>query len=300
MHSGYAESQSEFGAPMELPRCGGWVLKRKIAASNSFDAMGCYPLFCCKDWAQLSLDLEDLNKNATANLVSLSLVADPFGVYDETYLRHCFKDVVIPFKEHFIVDLQRPLNGIVSAHHRYYARKALNNLIPEECSQPIQFADEWASLYANLIDRHSLDGIKAFSRNAFTVQLAIPGTVVLRVIHQGITVGAHIWYVQGDVAYSHLAALSETGYTLMASYALYLYALKYFADKVRWLDLGAGAGSSNDGGDGLSQFKRGWSNGTRTAYFCGRIFNHKIYEEHVKAKSISSTDYFPAYRKGEF
>ena len=52
--------------------------------------------------------------------------------------------------------------------------------------------------------------------------------------------------------------------------------------------------------DGLSQFKRGWSTGTRTAYFCGRIFDHKSYAEIVKAKGIAATTYFPAYRKGEF
>ncbi len=300
MHSNYSESQSEFGAPMELPRCGGWVLKRRIAASDSFDAMGCYPLFFCRDWAQLGSDLENLKKDAAANLVSLSLVSDPFGEYDEPYLRHCFKDVVIPFKEHFIVDLQRPLNEFVSAHHRYYARKGLKSMLIEESPEPAQFVDEWVDLYANLIDRHNLYGIKAFSREAFVKQLSIPGTVMLRVLHQGIPVAAQIWFVQGEVGYSHLTSMNEAGYALRASYALYGFALEHFAGKVRWLDLGAGAGTKNGGTDGLSEFKRGWSSGTRTAYFCGRIFNHERYEEHVKAKSITSTDYFPAYRKGEF
>lgn len=295
MHPGYAESLSEFGAPRELQQCGGWVIERPIPDFPYRDAMGCYPLFVCQGWPVLHSDL----KNLEDELVSLSLVADPFGGYDREDLDRCF-DYVVPFKEHFIVDLHRPLNDVVCAHHRYYARKAQKSMIIEECLEPTQFVDEWVALYANLNNRHNLSGIKAFSREAFAKQLAIPGTVLLRVLHQGVIVAAQIWFVQGEVGYSHLTALNETGYALRASYALYWSALEYFSGKVRWLDLGAGAGVDNNGMDGLSEFKRGWSSGTRPAYFCGRIFNHEKYAEIVKAKGVTATDYFPAYRKGEF
>ncbi len=217
--------------------------------------------------AQLSCDLEDIEEDTTTNLVSLALVTDPFGEYDETYLRRCFKDVVIPFKEHYIVDLHRPLDTMVSAHHRYYARKALKKLSLEECREPLQFIDEWIALYGNLINRHNLEGIKAFSRESFAKQLAIPGAVMLRVMHQGIPVGAQIWFVQGEVGYSHLTALNETGYALRASYALYWFAVEFFSGKVRWLDLGAGAGAKSDGKDGLSEFKRGWSDENTNGLF---------------------------------
>ena len=40
--------------------------------------------------------------------------------------------------------------------------------------------------------------------------------------------------------------------------------------------------------------------GTRTAYFCGRIFDRRLYQEIVKSAGIVDTDYFPAYRLGEF
>jgi hypothetical protein len=296
MHPGYAESLVEFGTPRELHRCGGWILERQIPGFPYRDAMGCYPLFCCQDWSQLYADLEDLGDE----LVSLALVPGPFGEYDEACLHRCFKDVVIPFKDHFIVDLRRPMNDVVSTHHRYYARKALKSLHIEECQEPTQFIDEWVALYANLIDRHNLKGIKAFSKRAFAKQLSIPGTVMLRAMHQDVVAGAQIWFVQGEVGYSHLTALNEAGYELRASYALYWSAIECFSDKVRWLDLGAGAGAKSDGTDGLSQFKRGWSTGTRTAYFCGRIFDPERYAEIVKAKGIAATDYFPAYRKGEF
>jgi lipid II:glycine glycyltransferase (peptidoglycan interpeptide bridge formation enzyme) len=124
--------------------------------------------------------------------------------------------------------------------------------------------------------------------------------IVLKANYQGDTIGAHLWFQQGEVAYSHLAAFSPIGYELMASYALYWHALEYFADKVRWLDLGAGAGVTSKANGGLSQFKRGWSSSQRTVYFCGRIFDHRNYNKIVQAKGIPSTNYFPAYRSGEF
>jgi hypothetical protein len=257
--------------------------------------MGCYPLFACQDWSQLFADLEDIG----SELVSLALVADPFGDYDVASLRQCF-GTVLPFKEHFTVDLDRPLNDFVSAHHRYYARKALRNVLVEHCREPARLIDEWVDLYTTLIKRHNITGIRAFSRESLAKQLSVPGIVVFRAVHQGMTIGAHLWYVQGQVGYSHLQAVSLTGYRLSAAYALYWYALRWFSRSIRCLNLGAGADIDNKGADGLSQFKRGWSTDTRPAYFCARILHNERYREIVEAKRISVTDYFPAYRKGEF
>jgi hypothetical protein len=296
MHPGYAESLKEFGIPRELPSCGGWILKRPIPGFPYHDAMGCYPLFACQDWSQLHADLEDLGQE----LITLSLVTDPFGAFELTHLQRCF-DVVTPFKEHFIVDLSRPIYDFVSRDHRDAAQKAFRRGIHvEKVQDPMQFAEDWITLYATLIKKYSIKGIKAFSRAAFVRQLSIPGLVMLRAAQQGITVGFHLVFVQGEVGYNFLGAYSDAGYKLRASCALYLYSIEYFANQLRWLDLGGGAGVNNDATDGLSQFKMGWSTGNRTAYFCGRIFDPERYAEIVKAKGIAATDYFPAYRKGEF
>jgi hypothetical protein len=296
MHPGYAESLVEFGAPRELPQCGGWILERQIPGFPYRDAMGCYPLFCCQDWSQLHADLEGIGDE----LVSLALVTDPFGEYDLTYLQRCFEDTIIPFKEHFVVDLHRPVNDIVSKNRRKKARKALKEVCVEECQEPAQFIGEWVALYTTLSERHNITGIRAFSRAAFAEQLSIPGMVMLRAVYRGTTVGITLWFVQGKVGYGHLAAFNKIGYELRASYALDWFAFEFFSDKVRWLDLGAGAGITDDSTDGLSEYKRGWSTGTRTVYFCGRIFDRQRYAEIVKAKGIASNEHFPAYRKGEF
>lgn len=300
LHPTYAQSLAEFGTPRELSRCGGWILERPISESSSesswHDGMGCYPLFACRDWSQLPADIEELREQ----FVALSLVADPFGVYEVADLQRCF-DMVQPFKDHFVADLHQPLNTIVSKHHRYYARRSLSQVEVEVCPNAAQFLDEWMALYATLIEKHHLKGIKAFSRTAFDTQLQVPGIVALRATHQGATVAAHLWYVQGEVAYSHLAASSAAGYDLMASYALYWFAIQHFTQEgaVRWLDIGAGAGAAATAG-GLSEFKRGWSTSTRPTYFCGRIFNPAQYNAIVEARGVPSTGYFPAYRRGEF
>ena len=293
-HPFYAASLSEFGVPHALPESGGHVLVRRVPDTTYRDAKGPYPLFACRDWSRLPEDLETIGED----LVSLALVPDPFGDYNEKLLRRCF-DVVRPFKEHFVANLEVPRDSMVSKHHRYYARKTFEEVRVEECEEPPRFLEEWTGLYANLADRHGLGGIHAFSRESFAGQLEVPGMVMFRAVAGGETVGMHLWYVSGEVAYSHLAASSERGYELMAAYALHWFAIEHFAGRLASLDLGAGAGIGEDSG-GLSRFKKGWSTGTRTAYFCGRIFDHEKYMKLSLENGAEKTGYFPAYRAGEF
>ena len=294
-HPSYAASLADFGTPRLLPRSGGWVLERDIPHSAARDAMGCYPLFVCQDWDGLEADLEDVRE-----WICLSMVTDPFGAYDEECLRRCFGERVAPFKRHFVTALDRPIDAIVSSHHRYYARKALERVFVERCAEPARFLDEWVELYSHLVARHDVRGIRAFSKSAFAAQFDVPGLVMMRATHQGTTVGAHLWYQHGSVVYSHLAAVNALGYELMASYALHWYALQTFAGEACWLNLGAGSGTVDHEDGGLTRFKRGWATGTRTAYLCGRIFHQSKYQAILQAHQNPPSDYFPAYRRGEF
>jgi hypothetical protein len=296
-HPAYAESLNGFGIPTELPGSKGWILERPITGFDYCDAMGCYPIFVCQDWSQLSADLGRVGKS----LVCLSLITDPFGAYDTTYLRQCFRDVVTPFKEHFVADLSRPFDEFVHPHHRRNARKALREVSIAECANPVTFLDEWTVLYGTLVERHRITGMAAFSRQSFARQLTVPGIVAFRAVHDDATVGMLLWYEQGDRAYYHLGAYSPLGYELGASFALFDYSIRYFAERhFQWLNLGARAGLETPEASGLSRFKQGWSTGTRTAYFCGRIFDRNKYQELVLAKNVPLTEYFPAYRMGEF
>jgi len=296
-HAAYAAALSEWGQPVLLPRCGGWALERDIAGSGAVDAMGCYPLFTCRDWSALRRDLESIDRN----WVSLVLVVDPFGDYSVDDLRACFPDLMIAFKRHYVVDLRRSARDFVDAHHVRNARKALRSVTVDVCSEPLTLLDDWTALYDVLIQRHQIRGITAFSRASFGRQLHVPGLVALRARTGGETVGILLWYVTGNVAYYHLGAYSDAGYDACASFALFWFALEYFADLgVGWLALGAGAGIQGTEDDGLSRFKRGWSTDTRVAYLCGRIFDRAAYQALVRQRmDLPETGYFPLYRYGE-
>ncbi len=295
LHPDYVRSLAAFGEPRLLPRSGGSVLIRDIAGTSQKDALGVYPLVCCRDWSALAEDLAA----ESAGWVSLALVVDSFSGLGEPELRRLF-DPVRLFKEHFVAELGPPVEALASKHHRYYARQSLKTVGVETVERPSAHLDEWSELYAELIRRHELRGIKAFNREAFATQLAIPGMVMLRAADAQGAVGMHLWYVQGDVAYSHLAAFNERGYDAMAAYALYWHAITWFTGRVRFLNFGAGAGVSTDATDGLTRFKRGWSNASRSAWFCGRVFDRGAYDHLTAERAPAGTTFFPAYRAGEF
>jgi hypothetical protein len=257
--------------------------------------MGCYPLFACRDWSLLKDDLDALK----GDLVSLALVADPFGDYTPERLQECF-DIVKPFKEHVVVDLSQPRDAVVSKHHRRNARKALKKLYVERCESPSEYLDDWMTLYSHLVERRAISGIPTFSRDSFSLQLQVPGVTLFRALHEGHTVGAALRYESDDVVYGHLVAFDDVGYRLGASYALTWFQLDYYAGKARWLDLGGVPGLKADRNDGLWVYKSGWSPMTRPVFFCGRILDCERYEAIVKERYAAANGYFPAYRAGEF
>jgi hypothetical protein len=258
--------------------------------------MGCYPVFSCADWSRLGQDLDTLE----TDIVSLIVVTDPFGTYSEPQLHEFFPDLVRPFKEHFVVDLREPMKQRVSSHHQRNVRKASGQVLVERCPDPSELAPVWCTLYQELVARHRINGLAAFSRTALTQQLKVPGVVVFRAQGTDATIGMTVWYRVGSFAYYHLGAYSHEGYATGASFAIFNYALRHFAEVgLRWIDLGGAPGLDADGRDGLSRFKRGWATGTRTAYLCGRIFDRTAYAALVTTVGRLKSTYFPAYRSGE-
>ena len=297
LHQGYADSLSEFGSPVHLPHSRGWIMKRRIPGTIHHDAMGCYPIFMCRNWSRLHMDLADIGDQ----LLTLTLVADPFGSYDINYLQKCFKDLVKPFKDHYVIDLSRSIATFVCSHHRRNALNALRKITVEICEEPLLLIDEWCHLYGHLVKRHGIKGISAFSESAFSKQLEVPGLVASRAVYNQKTIGINLWYIHEDVGYYHLGASSPLGYELRASFALFWLAIEYFAEqRLKWLSLGAGAGFKRDTADGLSRFKRGWSTHTKTAFLCGRIFNPELYLKIATEKGNPKTDFFPTYREEDF
>ena len=297
LHPLYARSLSEFGAPVTLPQCSGWLLERRIPNSDLKDAMGCYPLFCCTDWTRLAADIEKVKDR----YVTISLVADPFAPVTPVDLSRSFQ-LVQPFKKHFIIGVTDSTDRHIHRHHRYYARRALRQIQVRLVDDPRACLDDWVRLYQILVERHHLRGVKAFSKMAFATQFKVPGLVIFQARRNGRTIGMHLWYLQSGVAYSHLSAFDQEGYSLRAAYALHWSAIQEFkrnhAQELRWIDLGAGAGAKENERDGLSIFKRGWGTAEKAKYFCGSICDRESYEALIATNKIDS-NYFPLYRGGE-
>ncbi len=293
-HSLYAASFQAIGQPIELPQSGGWILKRKINETGLYDAMGCYPLFCCQNWCSLKQDFQALNED----ILTLAVVTDPFGRYQYEDLRDTFNHTAKAYKEHFVIDLSQNPASFISKHHQRNVRKASKNVQVVLGSPPVRYSETWIKLYRRLIQRHDIQGIAAFSARSLTDQLAVPGIKLFYAVEGQSIVGIMLWYVQREVAYYHLAAYSDRGYDLKASFALFQHSIEYFSEKgLCWLSLGAGAGVKGDTTDGLTRFKSGWSTGTRMAYFCGHVFDQKKYAECLQAKDLKEGEFFPAYRK---
>jgi hypothetical protein len=294
LHSLYAASFSAYGIPQSLNHSGSWIVKRNTPVLDASDAMGCYPLFCCADWWGLGEDLQQLQKE----VVSIALVADPFGNYTPELLESLF-EVVWPYKQHFVADLWQPLDQFTSPRHRKLGRKALQKISVEVCPNPLAHLDEWVWLYGQLIEKRGIRGMRCFSRDAFAKQLSVPGLVMFRATEHKNPLSLDLWYIQGDVAQGHLAGTSPRGYELQVSYGVKLTILQYFTGKVRWVNLGGVPGVSTESNNGLASFKHGWSSETRTAYFCGKVFNPAAYQELARATRSENAEFFPAYRAGE-
>jgi len=293
----YTKSFSDYGSPLYLEKCGGWVLKRNIPGFSYNDAMWTYPIFTCLNWGKLP---EDMNQLADT-LVSISAVTDPFGNYSYEDLQEAFPDVCYPFKDHFIVDLGRSPESFVNPHHRRNVNHAVRNVKVLISEDPSEWLDEWDSLYNLLVIRHKIKGITRFSKKIFETQLSVPGIIAFKAFFDRECVGMLLWYTQNSIAYYHLGAYTDLGYKQKASFALFWNAIEYFADhSLKWMSLGAGAGLQRNNNDGLTRFKSGWATGVRTAYFCGRIFDHGKYSEISSSKNNAAVDFFPAYRFGEF
>ena len=294
-HPQYAWSLQEFGKPRELPQSRGWILERSIPMFSDTDAMGCYPLFACKDWSRLHLDIDDLQNQ----LVSLSLVTDPFGDYSEPYLRRCFPDLVLPFKEHFVIDLEKPPAQGVLRRHRKEARRALRQVMVQVHPNPPAFLDAWMNLHSHLIAKHNVKGIAAFSRSSFAAQLKTPGMVVLWASYGGEPVAATLYFVHDGIAHGHVLGSTDVGYEHGALYALIWSAIEHFKGSVRWINLMGVPGAHDVGSEGIRRFKMGWTRETRIAWLCGKILKPERYAEIVRATGTSQARYFPAYREGE-
>jgi len=277
-----------FAPPYELlhlPQSEMYVLKRLIPGTEYYDAMGCYPVVPLVNAEAMASDMEMLKLQ---DIVSLVLVADSFFCPPEKTLRGMF-DHVLAYKEHYLHDFSLARND--NSHHRYEIRQAL-----KQCDVRVialkDHLDTWCALYRTLIEKRGITGMQAFSRDYFA-SLAEMDMVMIGAFSNGVLVSAHLWFEYQGYVYSHLAASSEDGYKLRAPYAVYDYSIEYFAGKhAKLLDFGGGA-DAGQVGEGLTRFKKGFSNKSSMCFLCGKILDQELYQKLSAGKTGS---YFPIYR----
>ncbi len=290
----YAESL-RIGKPVLLKQSGGYLIERNFPSKNGatdYDLTGPYPVYSCKNWSRLSDDIHSLEKHN----ISVSLVTDPFFDCDIDYLETIFTDKFVLFKKHYIVNLSEDLDSHISRNHKRNIKRAQNNVDIEIIDRPYEIIDSWIELYANLAKRHGIQGVADFSAKSFELKLSLPGMIAAVAYSNGVPVGIVLWYFGKDVAYYHLAAYSNLGYELKASFPLFYKSLQYLRDKVDFLSLGGGAGLGNDEQDGLTRFKAGWAKESRDVYFCGKILNSKRDRSICEENNQKESRFFPAYR----
>lgn len=284
----YARVFDGVARPLRVEPWGTYVLVRDLPGGQGQDAMGVYPLTAFPPGADLESGLGVLRD---AGLVSVGLVPDPATAPPIADLQRAF-GLCRAFKTHQLIDYGRQVG--FSKHHRYEVKKALSQVSVEIVSLS-EHLEAWRRLYAQLSTRHALQGLAAFSDDAFARLAEVEGLTAIAASADGEIVSMHLWAADEERGHatSLLAASSEEGYRRSAAYAVYDAAIGHFSH-LRTLNLGSGAGLS-DTEDGLARFKRGFANAEATAHFCGAILDSARYAALSGGTTALETP-FPAYR----
>ena len=284
----YARVFEQMAEPLWVPAWGAYVLVRDIPDGGGRDALGMYPLAPFAAGADLEAGLRWLQAQG---LVAIGLVPDPAASPPLAELQKAF-GLCIPFKTHYLIDFSRPVE--FTRHHQGKVRRALKDVAVETVALS-QHIEAWCGLYDNLIDRHEIGGLSAFSPEAFRRLAEIDGLTTVAARADGEIVSMHLWVTDPDgrTAYSLLADTSLAGYRRSAAYVVNDASIRLLSG-LACINLGGGAGLQG-GEDGLTYFKRGFSNAEVQAYFCGAILDPARYAA-LSGGATQPTIPFPAYR----
>jgi hypothetical protein len=282
----YAEALRYLGRPVPVEAWKSFVIARPLPAGDGEDAIGAYPMAVIDPDANLAAGLAALR---SAGLVSLMVVPDPLAAPPAARLAEGF-DFCRPFKTHYLIEPGAPAD--FTKHHRERVRRGLRRCKVDEA--PLAgHLDDWAELYAGLVDRRAIRGFADFDRAYFERLAEAPELVALMARVEGAPAAMTLWFAHGGVVYNHLTASNATGYANGANFALYGAAIDHFAG-AGVINLGGGAGLDDDPSDGLAAFKRGFANAEARALICGAVLDPDRYAALTTGRP--ATPFFPAYR----
>jgi hypothetical protein len=272
---------------LSIPEWGTPVLIRPIPGTRWKDAAGFYPFAAIAREADIPGGLARLRD---AGALSVVLVPDPIAGPPESSLTAAFP-VFRRFKTHYLVDRDRPLN--IGSNHRRNIRKAQANCFVEVIKLDSALRD-WNAIYQYMIlVRGATDGISDFAPEYFAELAKLPCLTTLAAFCEGEMIAASLWLRHGDTVYYHLGASLRIGYDKSAMFGVFAFALKHFRE-CRILHLGGNAGNDDMADDGLSFFKRGFSNATATTHICGAVLDEG--RNAMLSAKFPDTTFFPRYR----
>ena len=280
----YAEALGHIGRPVPMPEWSSFVLGRAVPGETAEDATGAYPLAVMA----VDCDLEaGLARLAGEGPISLVLVADPLSGPSPERLAAAFT-LCRPFKTHYLLEGRSE----PTKHHRERIRRGLRRCRIEV----VALADHlegWTGLYAGLVERRTIGGAADFPPAYFEALAREPRLVAFAAFVDGDLAGMTLWFAHAGAVYNHLTASNATGYANGANFALYASAIDHF-QAAGVINLGGGAGFSDDPNDGLAAFKRGFANAETKAHLCGAVLDPVRYA--ALNGDRPRTNFFPAYR----
>ncbi len=294
----YIESISETVPPLSLSRSNGWLVPKIIPGSNEIDLSATNPFIICQNPDSLIHDFESLSDK----YVALTVITNPIYEISKEIWSSYFKDLFVPFKSHYLVEIEKyQFERTVSQHHRYYSRKALKEAAITLAEKPIDYLDDFYYLYQQLLVRHDVCASNALSKKMLAQQFNVPG-VKMFVARDDYGIQAiSVWMQTQDVAFYHLAVSSETGYKKSFAYGTMKTAIDhFFGEGTRMLGLGGGNSIRTKNkiavNSGLQSFKAGWATLSTDVFLCGRILNPEIYNALTKSAVKTDSQFFPLYR----
>jgi hypothetical protein len=284
----YARSLLRDGRTVSVPEWGCSVLVRPVADGLE-DAAGVYPLAILAKDADI---LGGLVRLGRLGLVSIVAVVDDFHRPPLERLSREF-DFVRPFKQHFLhrPDLTQPA---YNKHHRYEVRRA-ERALEVGVMDLGRHLDDWIELYATLMARHELSEMHKLPPAHHPALATLDGVTAIGAWLGKELVACHIWVHDRGHVHSHLGASSESGYACSAAYVVYDASIRHFRD-AELINLGGAAGYVDHPDNGLTRFKRGFSNAAARSYICGKILDPDRYSALVERTAPHQTEFFPAYR----
>ncbi|NQD38056.1 hypothetical protein HPT27_13570 [Permianibacter sp. IMCC34836] len=286
-HPLFAEAHRHLGVPVAMSASGSYAYLRSLPDAAGLDASALYPIWVMQAPEQLATDFSALTNAGAISFVGVCALQSNAAMAALASQA----DVWQAFKPHYLFDNRLPFQ--FSKHHRYELKRA-NKSVSVHWSTLTPVLDKWLAMYGQLAVRHQLSALHQFPRAYFECLSQVPGLEVVIAATDNEPVSMHLWFDDGEILWSHLAASSEQGYALSAAYAVNAAALDRYGS-TRLINFGGTAGIAGSESDGLARFKQGFSNRSETSWLFGKILDPQEYRR--RTAELAPSRYFPRYRQ---